>query len=349
MGAKKIGIAGLVVLGISLGIYFLKRGEVSDNTLHIYTWSNYFPEGVIQDFTKRTGIKIEFSYMSSNEELMAKLRAGATGYDLIQPSDYMVRKMIALSMLLPLEHSQLTNLSNLDATYASPPYDPGQRYAVPFTWGTTGIAINTAKITIPEEGVGWKMLVDSPDPKHTSVLDDMREVFALVLKFKGQSINATEPDVLETAKGDIAGLKSKILLFAAEPKPLLQKEEISIAHIYSCDGAQAQKENSKIRYFIPKEGGTLWTDNLAIPSSTRKRKEAHTFINYILEPDVAVSIVREKSLATPNRVARLKLSPEEQQDPVIYPPKEILEKMQYLEEIGPTLDVVSRMWTELKS
>ncbi len=347
---RKFGVllAFVVLFG---GVFTLLRSGTGNSkpTLRVYAWSTYFSDEILKKFTERTGVRVELSFLSSNEEMFAKLRAGATGFDVIQPSDYMVRQLVQLKMLQALDKSQLPNITQLDAAYQNPPYDPGGKYSVPFTFGTTGIAVNTDKVKIPAGGVDWSMLLKSPDPKHTSVLDDMREVFGAVLKSQGNSINTTALAELEKARQQIGLLKNSILMFNSEPKGLLLKGEINIAHIFSCDAAQAIASNPKIKYFIPKEGGTLWTDNFAIPATAVHAKEAHQFINFILEPEIALAIVRDKKLATPNIAAKEKLSPEERGDRTVYPDPKQLMKMHYLEDIGDQLQVVSRMWTELKS
>jgi len=347
---RKFGVL-FAFVAIFGGVFMMLRSgnNAGKPTLRLYVWSTYFSEDVIKKFTARTGVKVELSYLSSNEEMFAKLRAGATGFDIIQPSDYMIRQLNNLKMLRELDKSQLPNLSQLEPAYQNPPYDPGGRFSVPFTFGTTGIAINTDKVKIPAGGVDWSMLTKSPDPKHTSVLDDMREVFGAVLKSQGNSLNATDLASLEKARSQIGLLKNSILMFNSEPKALLLKGEINIAHIFSCDAAQTIAANPKIKYYIPKEGGTLWTDNFAIPATAVHVKEAHQFINFVLEPDIALEIVREKKLATPNIAAREKLTPEERGDRTVYPDAKELQKMQYLEDIGDSLQTVSRMWTELKS
>ncbi len=347
---RKFGVvlAFVVIFG---GVFTLLRSgkKSSTPTLRVYTWSNYFSDDILKKFTERTGVKVELSYLSSNEEMFAKLRAGATGFDVIQPSDYMMRQLIRLQMLQALDKSQLPNISQLEATYQNPPYDPGGKFSVPFTYGTTGIAVNTEKVKVPAGGVGWNLLLKSPDPSHTSILDDMREVFGAVLKADGHSLNTTDVKALEKARVQIAQLKNNILMFNSEPKALLLKGELNVAHIFSCDAAQAMAMNPKIKYFIPKEGGAMWTDNFAIPVKAAHPKEAHQFINFVLDPEIALEIVREKKLATPNLAAKEKLSPEERGDKTVYPDPKDLMKMQYLEDIGDSLQTVSRMWTELKS
>lgn len=349
MGTQRlIGLIAALAVVVG-GIFYFKGKSETPDTLHICTWSNYFPESSIQAFTEKTGIKVELSYVSSNEELFSKLKAGATGFDIIQPSDYMLRQMSQLGMLAPLDKAQIPNTSHLEDFYKTLPYDPGLKYSVPFTWGTTGIAVNTEKVSIPEGGVGWDLLIHSPDPKHTSLLDDMREVFSLVLISQKASPNTKNQAEIGKAKEEIAKLKENVLLFSSEPKPLLLNGEITVAHIFSSDAIQASLENPKIKFFIPKEGGIVWTDNFAIPNSSEKIKQAHTFINYFLDPANALPLVVASHLASPNKTLKTSLPEIERNNPEIYPSREVMSRMHFLEDIGDTLLQMNKLWTEVKS
>ncbi|NDC24466.1 MAG: spermidine/putrescine ABC transporter substrate-binding protein, partial [Proteobacteria bacterium] len=259
MGTQRIAILFLGLALVIGGILFLRGKVAHTNTLRICTWSNYFPEESLRDFTDKTGIRVELTYISSNEELFAKLKAGATGFDIIQPSDYISSRLIALSMLAPIDPRLLPNLHHLDPYYFSLPYDPGLKYTVPFTFGTTGIAVNTSKVSVPEGQLSWSFLLDSPDAGHTSLLDDMREVFSAVLFFKGLSPNSRDLASLQNVKSDISKVRDRVLMFTSEPKPLLLKQELTVAHIFSVDAIQAHRENPDIKFFIPKEGGIIWT------------------------------------------------------------------------------------------
>jgi spermidine/putrescine-binding protein len=350
MGPQRIIVSAIVAVLVLVGAFFFYHSSApKQNLLRVCTWSNYYPDSVLQDFTASTGIKLEISYISSNEELFAKFKAGVTGFDVIQPSDYMVRQMSRLNMLLPLDHSLLTNISNLDPFYSTLPYDPGLKFSVPFTWGTTGIAINTAKVKVPPEGVSWKMLFESPDFHHTSLLDDMREAMGAALKYRGISLNTEDLQAWEKAKSDVAEIKSKILMFSGEPKALLLNEEINIAHIYSTDGVSAQAENANIKYFIPTEGASLWTDNFAIPATSKHAKEAHLFIDFFLRPENALKVSRQNHLATPNAEARKKLPASEVSNVNQYPGPDIMKKLETIHDLPDQLPTLNRMWTELKS
>lgn len=348
MGTKRIAFL-FGVLVVVAGLIVTMRSQTSAHRIRLCTWSNYYPEEILADFTKKTGLKPELSYISSNEELLAKLKAGAGGFDVIQPSDYMVRQLIALGMLQALDHSQLPHLRHIDEFYKNLPYDPGLKHTVPFTWGTTGIVINTERVKIPAEGVNWGLLFESPDPRRTSFLDDMREVFTAALSYRGKSINTKEKASLTQAQKDIAAVKDKILMFTSEPKPLLLKEEVTIAHAYSADGVQANVDNPKMKYFIPKHGGVIWTDNFAIPKTSPNAKLAHVLINYFLDPENALKIALTNHLASPNKTAKARLPKEILENPNLYPSPEILRKMQFLEDPGEGLALLNRLWTELKT
>lgn len=349
MGSQRIIGLVLAIALVAGGMLFIRQKASNKKTLRVCAWSHYFPEATLAEFTAKTGIPVELSFISSNEELFSKMRAGATGYDIIQPSDYMIRQMIRLEMLSPMELQALPNLTHLEDYFRNLPYDPGLKFSIPFNAGTTGIAINTEKIKVPEEGVSWAMLYNSPDPKHTSLLDDMREVFTGVLLLQGKSINTTDLTTLQNAKNEIEKVKSRILMFSSEPLPLLTKQEVYIAHAFSEDAVQANVQDPRIKYFIPNEGATRWTDNFAIPKSAGNVQEAHVFINYFLDPDQAYKMIMDEHLALPNKTAKARLPENIRGDKYRFPTPEVAKRLYFLEDIGDTMTVLTRLWTELKS
>jgi spermidine/putrescine transport system substrate-binding protein len=349
MGTKRIALFVFGLILVIILLFSVKPRNSGNAPLRFATWTNYFPEDLLKEFTSTTGIKLELSYISSNEELFAKFKAGATGFDLILPSDYMVRQMSQLDMLLTIDHRLIPNVSQLDDFYKHLPHDPELKFSVPFTWGTTGIAINTEQVAVPPDGVGWKMLFESPDFRHTSLLDDMREVFGAAFLFRGHSLVSKDKPAMEQAKVDIQAIKKKILMFSSEPKQFLVSGEVNIAHIYSTDGIGAGIENPKIKYFIPKEGATLWIDNFAIPKASHKVAEAQTFINFFLDPKNAVRICLANHLATPNKAAREALPLEIRENPMLYPPENVMKRLEMLDEPGESLIPMNRLWTDLKS
>lgn len=344
--AVVVAFLGALVVG---GVAYKRRGAEGPVKLRLFVWSNYFSDELLAKFTARTGIPVDLSFMSSNEELFAKLKAGADGYDLIHPSDYMVRQLARENMLVPLDHRRVPRLSGILPEYKNPSYDPGLKYSVPIAWGTVGIAIDTAKVKVPADGVGWSMLFQSPDPRRTSLLDDMREVFNIALILRGIPVNTRNESELAEAKADVAKAKDRVLLFTSEPKALLVKDELSIAHCYSLDAAQAKREKPSIQYFIPKEGADAWTDNLAIPKGAKNVEAAHQFLDFLLEGESMASLAAEKKVAVTHEDALKLLKDEDRNDPTVYPPPDVRKRLNYLEDLGDTARVVSRLWTELKS
>lgn len=343
MGKKWLVFFFIIVL---FGV-FIKKNKNDIPILKICVWSNYFPEEALSTFTAKTGIKVEVSLISSNEELLAKLKAGARDFDIIQPSDYMVRQLKRLDMLHELDDNLLPNKKIIDDFFVHLPYDPGLHYSVPFTWGTTGIAVNSSVIDLKNMDISWKLLFNSPVPKYTSMLDDVREVFTAALLMDGKDANSKDIDSLEIASKRIKD--AKILMFTSEPKAFLLRGEIHIAHVYSVDAIQAAKENPNIKYFIPKEGAVIWTDNLAILKSSRKIAEAHKFINYFLASENALELFSKNYLATPSSIIRNKLPENLRNDEYIYPSRVTMKKLFFLEDFGENMNILSRMWTELKS
>lgn len=339
----------LVLAGLVGGLVFVRNHETPTKVLRVVTWSGYFSEPILAGFTKKTGLKVELSYISSNEELFSKLKAGAAGYDIIMPSDYMVEQMARLSMLEPLNKEWLPHFSQLEDYYLNLPYDPGLKFTVPFVRGNTGILVNTELVKLPPGEVGWDLLFHSPDPKHTSLLDDMREVNSAMLFKKGKSPNTEDKVLLKEIAGDILAAKNQVALFSSEPLPLVLRGDITIAHAFSTHAIQAAQANPKMKYFLPKEGNTVWTDNFAILHGNPKSKEAHVFIDYFLDPENALAVVLDNHLNTPNRGARAKLPLSDQKNETLYPTPAELSRMQFLRALSDGLMIMNQLWTEIKS
>jgi len=345
---KKIILGAALALLIAFVVFQKSQSARPVRKIFLCTWSNYFSDEIIQEFTDKTGIQVEISYLSSNEELLAKMRAGNSGLDVVLPSDYMVYQMGRLGMLAPLDHTQLGQIKHLDPYFEKLSYDPGLKYSVPFVQGTTGIAVNTAKVDLQGKEVSWALLFESPDPRHTSLLDDIREVFAASSMYQGRNLNVKSPEALQQAAAVIQQSKSKVGLFTSEPLPLLLSGEITIAHTYSTHGVLASQQDPNIKFFIPKEGATIWTDNFVVPAGSVRKSDAHIFINYFLDPENAAKTAAYNKLATPNLTARKKL-PSGSMIPEVYPSEIVLKRLHFLDDLGSSLTLMTRLWTEVKS
>ncbi len=343
-------VVGVLAAALIGGLLFVKQKGSSSKKLRVYSWSSYFPQEPVERFAKANGLSVEINYFSSNEELFAKMVAGASGYDVVLPSDYMVSRMVSRDMLHPLDQAQLPNLHNLDKESFVASYDKGLKYSVPFTRGHTGIVVNTDEVKVPAGDVSWSLLLQSPKPQQTALLDDMREVFAACLFWKGKDPNERNPQVLTEIGRELLQVKKSVSMFSSEPVPLLLKSEIHIAHGFTNHATQTAAQNPAFKFYFPKEGAITWTDNLAIPKGAAHIAEAHAFINFFLDADNAVEATRMNGLGTPNHAAWLKLKPEEQTDPRLYPSESERKRFRFLEDLqGPSLQLMNRLWTEMKS
>lgn len=323
---------------------------VTGSTLvNLAIWSNYVSPELLADFQKKTGIQVQVANYSSNEELLAKLQAGAAGYDVAVPSDYMVYAMIKLGLIRELDYSQLPNFKSIETKFLKKPYDPTNKFSVPYDWGTTGIAVN--RTLYKGEIKGWKSLFSNPElAGKFTLLDDVRETIGAALKAQGFSLNSKNPAELAKAKALLLQNRAKVKAFTSEPLMPLVNGETPVAHAYMSDALQARKQTGgKIEYIIPEEGGTLWVDNLVIPNGALHLKEAHAFINFLLEAKSNVSTVMSVFVAPANREAFALLPKDFQTNTMLFPSDAALAKCEMIQDLGETLAQWDRVWTEIKA
>jgi spermidine/putrescine transport system substrate-binding protein len=321
----------------------------SQRVVNLAIWSAYTSPEKIQEFEKKTGIKVQISNYSSNEELLAKLQAGASGYDVAVPSDYMVYAMIKLGLLRQVSLSEFPNAKRLNPKFMKMAFDPENKFSVPYDWGTTGIAVNKALYS--GQIKGWKDLFNREDlAGKFSVLDDAREVIGAALKSMGYSMNSRNPAELEKAKELLLRIRSRIKSFTSEPLMPLLNGETAVAHAFMSDALQARRgTKGKVTYILPEEGGTLWIDSLVIPAGAQHVNEAHELINFFLEGASNAATVK-LVLAAPANLDAFALLPKElQDDPLLFPAEQALERFEIVQDMGDFLPVWDRIWTEIKA
>jgi len=320
--------------------------------LHVYNWSEYIDPEIYADFEEEFGVKVIEDTFASNEDLLAKFQAGASGYDLIVPSDYMVNIMNQLGLLAELNFDNIPNFSNIDERFKDPPYDPGNKVSVPYQWGTTGIGYDTDVFEEPPDS--WGYLFDpemaAPYAGKISILNDPREALGAALKYLGYSLNTTDEAQLEEAKQLLLQQKALVATYDSEGfEDLLAAGETQLAHGFSGDFFMAAVEAPQIWYAIPKEGATIWTDNLAIPKTANSQYTAEVFINYLLRPEVGAKVSNYTWYASPNKAATEFISEEITGEPAIYPPEEVMERLEFISDVGEATTLYDRIWTEIKS
>jgi len=322
------------------------------NELHVYNWSEYIDPEIYADFEQEFGVKVIEDTFSSNEDLLAKLQAGATGYDIIVPSDYMVTIMRELELLAALNYDNIPNFDNIDEVFLDPPYDPSNQYCVPYQWGTTGLGYDTE--VFDEEPDSWAYLFDpalaSQYAGKISMLNDPREAFGAALKYLGYSLNTTDEGELAEAKDLLLQQKQWVSTYDSDGfEDLLAAGETQLAHAWSGDIFAAAEEAEQIWYVIPEEGGVIWTDNLCIPKSASSQYTAEVFINYLLRPEVGAKITNYTWYGSPNAAAEEFIDAEILEEPAIYPPPEVMDKLEFLRDVGEATAIYDRLWTEIKT
>ena len=343
------------------------EGESTDSglapELSVYNWSDYIDEELLAKYEEEYGVKIIYDTFASNEDLLAKLQAGATGYDVIFPSDYMVAQMAELGLLAEVNKDNIPNMKNLDPNFLDAPYDPGNKYCLPYQWGTTGIAYST-KLFGDEPPDSWAYLFEPEmaqkwaEAGGINLLNDQRELMGSALKYLGYSLNDKDEQHLEQAKDLILTIKPYVKTFNSEgyDDELLIPGEVVISQAWSGDAFVAvdetydeETEESDWAYLIPNEGAAIWQDNMCIPATSERQATAEHFINFLLEPEHGAAITNFTWYGSPNKASEEFISEEILEDPAIYPPPEVMEQLEWMEPLGETVFVYDRLWTEIKS
>lgn len=335
----------IVAAAVSVGM-FAGAASAQNKELNLFAWSEYVPQSVIDGFTAETGIKVNYESYASNEEMLSKLLAGASKYDLIQPSEYTIEALVKQGALAELDHSKLSNLSNLDPSYTKMAHDPGNKYGVPWMSGTVGIVVNTDKVKDPIKG-----FADVFQDKYKGrlvVLDDGREMVTWALATQGVAANDLTDANLEKAKPILRKWLKLVKVFDSDsPKTSLLNGDTDIGIVWSGEGAALFNEDKKFQYVLPAEGTHMFVDSLAIPKDSPNKEAAHQFINYILRPEVSKLISDDFPYTNPNTKARELLSDEQKANPASYPPGS--PKLEIFRDIGETAAKIDKMITELKS
>lgn len=316
-------------------------------TLRYFTWSDYTDPSLIDAFERQAGVKVMVDTFSSNEELLAKLQSGAGDYDVVVPSDFMVSILIKQGLLAELRPEMVPNLQQVMERLRHLPFDPESRYSVPYLWGTVGIGYDSAATPSPPDS--WTALWDPRYRRKISMLNDQREVFAVALRTIGRSINARDPSVIAEAKRKLVSQKDLVKTYTSENyHQLLAYGEVTLAHGWSGAVARAMEERPSIRYVIPREGGTIWTDCLVVLKSSPHRDLAMRFINYLMDREVAAKTTDRLLFPTSNREARALVKPEHRDNPAIYPPEAVFARLEWMEDVGEANRLYDRAWTEVK-
>ena len=321
-----------------------KNGE-----LNIFIWTEYVPDSVIEKFEEETGIKVNVSTYSSNEDMLAKVKSESEGtYDIVQPSDYMVEQMASQGMLEELKTDELKNLSNIGESYLNPSYDPGNKYSVPYQGGVAGIAVNTSKVK--KNITSYDDLFDSSLKNSIVALDDYRAVIGMTARSMGYSMNETDPAVLSKIQDKLLTLKENVKLYDSDsPKSALISGDCTVGYVWSAEIALAMEENPDIKVVYPTEGAYLFMDNWAIPKGAKNYDNAMKFIDFMLDAENAQMVLEEFPYLSPNTKAVEAMGEDYSKNEAKNPPAEVIKKGEYVKNLdADTLKIYDEMWTKLK-
>ena len=320
-----------------------------EKALNLYNWSDYVAKSTIPEFQKQTGIQVTQDFFSSNEELLAKLQAGGTGYDVIVPSDYMVSIMVKSDILEPLDMSKIPNFKNVGKNFKGLPYDPTNKYTVPYQWGTTGILYNQKKLGTLEPS--WDPMWDPANRGKIGMLNDERETPGAALYKLGYSVNSKNKEQLDEAEAELKKQKPLLRGYfdSTQNRPSVINGDLLLGHVFSGDAFLALSQDDDLDYIIPEPAATRWTDNMAIPKGAEHPDNAHKFINYILGAKTGATLSNYTYYNTPNEAAlpmidgSLKDLPGYQLEPSVF------DRLQIIEDVGSATREYSTLFTSVKS
>jgi spermidine/putrescine-binding protein len=313
--------------------------------LNLFAWSEYVPQGVLDGFTKETGITVNYETFSSGEEMMAKLLAGGSSYDVVQPPDYIAEALIKAGLLRPLDLAQVPHLANILPEFLHLPHDPGQRFTVPYMTGTVGIVVNTQVVTEPIRG--YRDLFQPSHRGRIVVLNDNREMVTWALYTLGIAPNDLTPATIARAREVLAGWLGLVRVFDSDsPKTSLLNGDVDLGVVWSGEAAILYQQSPKFRYVLPAEGTHRFVDVLAIPTTATHVAAAHRFIDYVLRPEVSKEISDAFPYTNPNGAARRLLSPQQLANPASYPPSSPPDT---LRAVGKASELIDQVVTDLKN
>lgn len=334
-----------------------------EGTLNVFQWADYWPSDTVKLFEDAYGVEVNVSNYASNEEMFNKLKAGGSGqFDVIFPSDYMVNVLTDQEMVQPLDLAKIPHWDNLEDYWKNTaPYDPGddKRYSAPYFWGTSGIAWNTDMFGDDVKGdlpfTSWDVLWDERFKGQMTMLNDMREAFAVALKRNGHSLNTKDEDAIEQAKEDL--IEQKKLLGTYDSINMAENlinENFSPVHTWSGSAFSAywqlyENEASPVNYQVPEEGGVVWVDTACVTKKAKNPNAAHAFINFVLNAKVNAKIANYVYYPSPNEAAKEYIYESMLENERIYPDEETFEKLEFIRNLGQATSLYSEAWTEIQN
>ena len=340
---KQLTRAFVAVFVVSFALLFwikelnASEGYSGDKTISVYNWGDYIDEELVAKFEEETGYTVIYSTFDSNEAMITKINQGGTNYDVVVPSEYAIQKMVEDDLLQAIDHSLIPNLQYIDDRFLDLSFDPGNKYSIPYFWGTVGIVYNT-KLLEDRTFNSWNDLWAEDLENEILLVDGAREVMGMGLNSLGYSLNSRDDSQLIEAKEKLDTLTPNIkAIVGDEIKMLLANEEASIGVVWSGDAADIMWQNENLDYVVPSEGSNLWFDNFVIPKDATNVEGAHAFINFMLDPENAAQNADYVGYSTPNIGAFEYMDEEVITDERFYPSPELTAKLEVYDNLGKVM------------
>ncbi len=345
------GALGLTAVAALSGCGKKSDAETSNGSVYVYNWGDYIDESLIEQFEEETGIDVIYDTYTTNELMYPVISQGAVTYDVVCPSDYMIQKMMENDLLQEINYDNIPNISNISSTILEKmaTFDPGNKYSVPYCWGTVGILYNTTMVD--EEVTSWDVLWDEKYSNNILMLDSVRDSFLVALQSLGYSSNSTDDAQLQEARDFLIAQKPLVQAYVVDQaKDMMIGGEAALAVVYSGDYLVTVEQNPDLAYFIPEEGSNVWFDGWVIPKNAENKENAEAWINFLCRADVALKNFEYIGYATPNTAAMEDIDEAYLNDPGVFAPDDVVEKCEVFQYLGEEIEsTYNNYWTEVLS
>ncbi len=352
-----VAILFTVVLVFTMAVPALAAdaSDLAGTTINVYNWGEYISDGsegsmdINAEFTKRTGIKVNYNNYDTNENMYAKLKSDGVSFDIVIPSDYMIERLIDEDMLQKIDFSNIPNYKYIDAKYKGLYFDPKDEYSVPYNVGMVGLIYNTKMVK--EAPTSWNVMWDEQYKGKVLMFDNPRDAFGIAQKLLGQSFNTTNEAEWRAAADKLKAQKPILQGYVMDDIfRKMESGEAAIAPYYAGDFITMHSNNPDLAFVYPQEGVNIFVDSICIPKNAKNKAAAEAYINFLLDPDIAVENANYLGYATPNTAVLTREDYELKGNEYLYPEDQKMPKTEYFYNMPQkTLTLMTDLWSELKA
>ncbi len=347
---KASRIFSLILVVCLVGGLLSGCGKGQENVLKLYNYGDYMSDELLKQFEKETGIRVRQDTFDTNEDMYVPVANKQVQYDLIICGDYTIEKMIKNDLLQPLNYDNIPNAANLDKDYMAKlaGADPGNKYAIPYTWGTVGILYNTKMVEEPVDS--WGILWNEKYAGKIWMYDSVRDTIGITLKYLGYDFNTRNEAEVNAARDLLIAQAPLRKGFGTDNmRTSMVNNKAALAVVYSGDAVACIGENEDLAFVVPKEGSNVWFDNVIIPKNAKNVDAAHAFINFLNDAENATRNTEYIGYTTPNKAALDRLGPDYTEDETYNPPQEILDRCEVFHDLGEFVEVFNAAWDKIKA